>query len=74
MAALLTLHGANRMLERSIPVEVVEICRLAAPLLNHKPLRFRWGDYIIVAIRQRDVPRIISVWRAANDGLEQRRS
>lgn len=64
MAALLTLHGANRMLERSIPVEVVEVCRRVTPLLNHKPLRFRWGDYVIVAIRQRSVPRIISVWRA----------
>ncbi|WP_302504588.1 hypothetical protein [Geoalkalibacter halelectricus] len=41
MAALLTLRGANRMLERRIPVEVVAICRHVAPILNHKPLRFR---------------------------------
>ena len=65
MAALLTLHGANRMLERRIPVEVVEICHRAAPILNHKPLRFRWGEFVIIAIRHRGVPRIISVWRAA---------
>jgi len=60
----LTLHAANRALEREIPFEAVEACRLAAPILNENPLRFRYRDLVIVAKMAGETPRIISVWRA----------
>lgn len=60
----LTLHAANRALEREIPFEAVEVCRKVAPILNENPLRFRCGDLVIVAKKAGEIPRIISVWRA----------
>ncbi|HIJ95866.1 MAG TPA: hypothetical protein HPP94_09045, partial [Desulfuromonadales bacterium] len=35
----LSLHGANRFLERDIPLEAVEGVRHLLPLLNEKPLK-----------------------------------
>ncbi|ORJ61318.1 DUF4258 domain-containing protein [Geothermobacter hydrogeniphilus] len=60
----LTMHAANRALERNIPFEAVEACRMVAPILNDKPLRFRYRDLVIVARMADSTPRIISVWRA----------
>jgi hypothetical protein len=59
----LTLHAANRLLERDIPCEAVDICRLVVPLLNENPLRFRYRDLVIVAAKADGRPRIISVWK-----------
>jgi hypothetical protein len=63
----LTRHAANRMLEREIPYEAVEACRKVAPILNENPLRFRFKDLVIVACKDEDTPRIISVWRNDED-------
>lgn len=60
----LTLHAANRALEREIPFEAVEACRMVTPILNENPLRFRYRDLVIVAKKAGETPRIISVWRA----------
>jgi hypothetical protein len=59
----LTLHAANRILERAIPFEAVKACRLAAPILTEKPLRFRYKGLVIVAYKVDEVPRMISVWK-----------
>jgi hypothetical protein len=59
----LTMHAANRILEREIPYEAVEACRLAAPILNENPLRFRYKDLVIVAYKAGSIPRMISVWK-----------
>ena len=63
----LTLHAANRILERAIPFEAVKACRLAAPILTEKPLRFRYKGLVIVAYKVGEVPQMISVWK---DGKE----
>lgn len=63
----MTLHAANRMLEREIPFAVIEACRRIAPILNEAPLRFRCGDLIIVATKQNEITRIISVWRSGQE-------
>lgn len=60
----LTKHAANRILERNIPFDAVEACRIAAPILNENPLRFRYRGLVIVARKAGGVPRIISVWKA----------
>ena len=59
----LTMHAANRILEREIPYRAVEACRLAAPILNDIPLRFRFGNLEIVASKVGRTPRMLSVWR-----------
>jgi hypothetical protein len=59
----MTLHAANRMLEREIPFAAIEACRRIAPILNENPLRFRCGDLIIIATKKSDITRIISVWK-----------
>jgi hypothetical protein len=59
----LTMHAANRILEREISYEAVEGCRLATPILNGNPLRFRYKDLVIVACKDGSIPRIISVWK-----------
>ena len=61
----LTMHAANRILEREIPYEAVEACRLAAPILNETPLRFRYKELVIVAYKTGSIPRMISVWKAS---------
>ena len=60
----LTMHAANRILEREIPYEAVEACRLAAPILNRNPLRFRYKGLVIVACKVDSTPRMVSVWKA----------
>ncbi len=60
----LTMHAANRILEREIPYEAVDACRLAAPILNDNPLRFRYKGLVIVAYRVGSSPQMISVWKA----------
>jgi hypothetical protein len=60
----LTKHAANRILEREIPFEAIDACRMVAPILNKNPLRFRYRDLVIVARKAGASPRIISVWRA----------
>ena len=60
----LTKHAANRILERDIPFEAIEACRMVSPLLNNKPLKFRYRGLVIVAKKVRTIPQIISVWRA----------
>ncbi len=62
----LTRHAANHILEREIPFEAIVACRKVAPILNEKPLRFRYQDIVIVAKKTTpaSTPQIISVWKA----------
>ena len=59
----LSLHGANRFLERDIPLEAVEGVRHLLPLLNSKPLKFRYKGVLVVARIVNGSPRIITAWR-----------
>ena len=59
----LSLHGANRFLERNIPLEAVEGVRHLLPLLNDKPLKFRYKGVLVVARLVNGSPRIITAWR-----------
>ena len=63
---ILSLHGANRILERSVPFEALEGVRIAAPLLTDKPLRFRFKGVTVVARLASGCPKIISVWKEAD--------
>jgi hypothetical protein len=67
----LTLHGANRLLERDIPIRALEGVKLATPLLNEKPLRFKYRGVVIVASMANGTPRIISVWHNGNRKQEK---
>ena len=58
----LSLHGANRFLERDIPLEAVEGVRHLLPLLNEKPLKFRYRGVLVVARLVNGSPRIITAW------------
>lgn len=59
----LSLHGANRFLERDIPLEAVEGVRHLLPLLNEKPLKFRYKGVLVVARLVNGSPRIITAWK-----------
>lgn len=59
----LSLHGANRFLERDIPLEAVEGVRHLLPLLNEKPLKFRYKGVLVVARLVNGLPRIITAWK-----------
>ena len=59
----LSLHGANRFLERDIPLEADEGVRHLLPLLNEKPLRFRYKGVLVVARLVSGSPRIITAWK-----------
>lgn len=59
----LSLHGANRFLERDIPLEAVEGVRHLLPLLNGKPLKFRYKGVLVVARLVNGSPRIITAWK-----------
>ncbi len=64
MSALtLSLHGANRILERSVPLEALEGVRFAIPLLTDKPLRFRYKGVTVIARMASGFPKIISAWK-----------
>ena len=62
----LSLHGANRILERSVPLEALEGVRIATPLLTDKPLRFHYKGVTVVARMASGCPKIISAWKEAN--------
>lgn len=62
----LTLHAANRMLQREVPLEALELLPLVTGLLNEKPLRvsFRQAGITMIARMAKDGrPRLISAWR-----------
>jgi hypothetical protein len=59
----LSLHGANRFLERDIPLEAVEGVRHLLPLLNDKPLKFRYKGVLVVVRLVNGSPRIITAWK-----------
>jgi hypothetical protein len=61
----LSLHGANRILERSVPIESLEMVRLVIPLLTEKPLRFRYKGVTVIARMASGSPKIISAWKEA---------
>lgn len=61
----LSLHGANRILERSVPIEALEMVMLVIPLLTEKPLRFRYKGVTVIARMASGSPRIISAWKEA---------
>lgn len=65
-ALSLTLHAANRMLQREVPLEALELLPLVTGLLNEKPLRvsFRGAGITMIARMAEDGrPRLISAWR-----------
>jgi hypothetical protein len=64
-ALTLSLHGANRILERSVPLEALEGVKLAVPLLTEKPLRFRYRGVTVIARMASGCPKIISAWQEA---------
>lgn len=62
----LTLHAANRMLQREVPLEALELLPLVTSLLNENPLRvsFRSAGITMIARMAEDGrPRLISAWR-----------
>ena len=59
----LSLYKANRFLEQDIPPEAVEGVRHLLPLLNDKPLKFRYKGVMVVARLVNGSPRIITAWR-----------
>ena len=61
----LSLHGANRILERSVPLEALEGVKFATPLLTEKTLRFRYKEVTVVARMASGCPKIISAWKEA---------
>jgi len=62
-APTLTLHGANRCLERGVSLEALEGAKIATPLLNHKSLKFKYKRTWIIARMAGGSPRIISAWK-----------
>ncbi|WP_224962754.1 hypothetical protein [Geomonas subterranea] len=73
-----TLHGANRMLERNVPVDVTVIGVYLAKdvLLSKEPRRF-WhnGVEIVAAINKDGHPQILTAWngelpKVVNAGLK----
>ncbi len=61
----LSLHGANRILERSVPLEALEGVKFATPLLTEKPLRFRYKGITVIAKMASGYPKIITAWKEA---------
>ncbi len=62
----LSLHAANRMLEREVPVEALDLLQLAVPLLNTKPLEVKFLKAriaVVARLAEDGRPRIISAWR-----------
>lgn len=65
-ALSLTLHAANRILKREVPVEALDLLPLVITLLNEKPLRVsfrRAGITMIARMAEDGRPRLISAWR-----------
>lgn len=58
-----SLHGANRFLERDIPLEALLVVKTALPMLNEKPLRFRTKEVTVVARMKDGTPKIITAWK-----------
>lgn len=62
----LTLHAVNRMLQREVPIEALELLPQVVGLLNGKPLRvsFKHARITLIARMAEDGrPRLISAWR-----------
>lgn len=62
----LSLHAANRMLEREVPVEALDLVQLIVPLLNEKPIEVKFnksGIAVVAKLSDDGRPRIISAWR-----------
>ncbi len=62
----LTLHAANRILEREVPVESLHLLPMVEGMLNEKPLRvtFKASRITVIARKAEDGrPRLISAWR-----------
>lgn len=59
----LSLHGANRFLERDVPLEALLGVKLVTPILNEKPLRFTLRWCTIVARMVQGAPKIITAWK-----------
>lgn len=69
MAAFtLSLHAANRVLERSVPLEAVQGVQIALPLLCERPLKFKYKGVVIVATLTNGRPKIITCWRERGGG------
>ena len=62
-ALTLSLHGANRILERSVPLEALEGVKFATPILTEKPLKFRYKGVTVIARMASGFPKIISAWK-----------
>lgn len=58
-----SLHGANRVLERSIPFEALQAVADILPLLNEKPLKFKARGVTVVAKYTNGIPKIITAWK-----------
>lgn len=63
MAVAMSLHGANRLLERAVPLDAIEGVRKALPLLNEKPLRIKFRGVVIIARLANGRPKIITCWK-----------
>lgn len=66
MTVSLTLHAANRMLEREVPSEVLDLLQLVIPLLKTKPLEVKFTKTrvaVVARLTDDGRPRIISAWR-----------
>lgn len=59
-----TLHGANRLLERNVPIDVTIIgVNMARHILNKEPRRF-WhnGVEIVAVLTSKGFPQILTAW------------
>lgn len=63
MSMSLSLHGANRMLERDVPLEALEGVRVfVGKLKESEPFRFFYRGVTIVATLAAGRPKLISAW------------
>ena len=69
-ALSLSLHAANRFIEREVPIEALSLLPTVTPLLTDKPLKvtFREAGVTMVARMAEDGrPRLISAWRTKGE-------
>ena len=62
----LTLHAANRFLERDVPIEALSLLPIVSPLLTDKPLKVKFmkaGITLVARIAPDGRPRLISAWQ-----------
>lgn len=63
---MVTLHAANRIIRRDVPIEAINLVKSLVPILTEKHLtvKFRKAGIVFVACLAGDgVPCIISAWR-----------